>query len=140
MNEKNRIEIFIKAELKNFDLELITKPDGREGVDFLIGDNQIYLQPMNLDTTQRSIKISKEALGELKDDLFVVLVLVIDNEPRGFYIIPSTELNNTHSNIFIDNSVKLMPHLSNWEIKVSTNTIPKMEKYSFRNMADKLKN
>ncbi|WP_405327409.1 hypothetical protein [Leeuwenhoekiella sp. LLG6367-2.1] len=72
MNEKNRIEIFIKAELKNFDLELIKKPDGREGVDFLIGDNLIYLQPMNLDTTQRSIKISKEALGELKDDLFVV--------------------------------------------------------------------
>jgi len=58
---------------------LITKPDGREGTDFLIGDFQLYLQPMNLDSTQRSIKISKEALGELKNDLFVGLVLVINN-------------------------------------------------------------
>ena len=139
MNEKNKIENFIKAELKNFDLELAVKFNGREGVDFLIGDLLLYLQPMNLDTSERSIKISKEALGELKDDLFVVLVLVIDNEPRGFYLIPSTELKQSENDIFIDNNVKLMPSLSNWEIKVSSNTIPKLVKYSFRNMVDNLK-
>lgn len=140
MNKKNRIEVFIKAELKNFDLELITKPDGREGVDFLIGDYQLYLQPINLDTRQRSIKISKENLGVLKDELFIVLVLVIDNQPRGFYLIPSIELEQSNSDIFLENNVKLMPSLSNWEIKVSSNTIPQLTKYSFRNMIGKLKN
>jgi hypothetical protein len=133
------IEDYIKSELKNFNLELTTKPDGREGVDFLIGDNQLYLQPLNLDTTQRSVKISKEALGKLRDDLFVVLVLVIDNEPRSFYLIPSTELTQSENDVFIDNNVKLMPHLSNWEIKVSSNTIPKLAKYSLANMINKLK-
>lgn len=130
---------FIKSELKSFDLELIPKRNGREGVDFLIGDFKLYLQPMNLDSTQRSIKISKEAIGELKDDLFVVLVLVIDNEPRGFYLIPSTDLIQSENDVFIDNNVKLMPSLSNWEIKVSSNTIPQLNKYSFRNMINKLK-
>jgi len=130
---------FIKSELASFNLELTPKSNGREGVDFLIGDFQLYLQPMNLDTTERSIKISKVDLGELKDDLFVVLVLVIDNEPRGFYLIPSTELTQSDNDIFIDNNVKLMPSLSNWEIKVSSNTIPKLVKYSFRNMVDNLK-
>ena len=130
---------FIKSELASFNLELRPKSNGREGVDFLIGDFQLYLQPMNLDTTERSIKISKVDLGELKDDLFVVLVLVIDNEPRGFYLIPSTELTQSENDIFIDNNVKLMPSLSNWEIKVSSNTIPKLVKYSFRNMVDNLK-
>lgn len=33
---------FIKSELKNFDLELVTKADGREVVDFLIGNNNLY--------------------------------------------------------------------------------------------------
>ena len=35
---------FLKSELKSHKLELTTKSDGREGVDFLIGDNQIYIQ------------------------------------------------------------------------------------------------
>ena len=35
---------FIKSELKTFDLELTSKQNGREGVDFLIGDNQLYLK------------------------------------------------------------------------------------------------
>tara|TARA_R110002012_G_scaffold60274_5_gene157579 strand:- start:1029 stop:1133 length:105 start_codon:yes stop_codon:yes gene_type:complete len=30
---------FLSSELKNFDLELSRKPDGREEVDFLIGVN-----------------------------------------------------------------------------------------------------
>lgn len=130
---------FIKSELANFGLKVTSKTNGREGVDFLIGDYKLYLQPIDLDTTQRSIKISKEALGELKDELFIVLVLVIDNEPRGFYLIPSIELQQSNSDIFLENNVKLMPSLSNWEIKVSSNTIPQLNKYSFRNMADKLK-
>lgn len=37
---------FLKSELANFDLELISKTNGREEVDFLIEDNQIYLQPL----------------------------------------------------------------------------------------------
>ncbi len=60
------IQEFIKSELKSYNLELTTKTDVREGVDF-----------------------------------------------------------------FIDNNVKLMPSLSNWEIKVSSNTIPQLNKYSF---------
>ena len=139
MVERIIIEDFIKSELKKLDLEFIPKIDGREGVDFVIGDNQLYLQPINTDDRQRSIKISKEILGELKDDLFIVLVLILEKEPRGFYIIPSTELEQSNSDIFLENNVKLMPSLSNWEIKVSTNTIPQLNKYSFRNMIDKLK-
>jgi hypothetical protein len=34
MIERNKIEIFIKAELKNFNLELAVNLNGREGVVF----------------------------------------------------------------------------------------------------------
>ena len=130
---------FIKLELKNFDLKLAPKPDGREGVDFLIGDNQLYLQSIDLDTTQRSIKISKQDLGELKDNLFIALILIIDKEPKVVYLIPSEGLSKSDSDIFIENEVSLMPSLSNWEIKVSSNTIPELAKYSLENMVKKLK-
>jgi hypothetical protein len=129
---------FIKSELKNFDLELITKPNGREGVDFLIGNNQLYLQSIDLDTTKRSIKITKQDLGGLKNNLFIALVLIINKELKVFYLIPSKDLLQEDSNIFIENNVSLMPSLSNWEIKVFSNNIPKLAKYTLENMIDKL--
>ena len=130
---------FIKSELKTFDLELTSKQNGREGVDFLIGDNQLYLKSIDLDTTQRSIKIAKQDLGELRDKLFVALILIIDKEPKVVYLIPSKHLSQSDSNIFIENNVSLMPILSNWEIKVSSNTIQELTKYALENMTDKLK-
>jgi hypothetical protein len=71
--------------------------------------------------------------------LFVALVLIIDQEPKVVYIIPSKDLSQLDSNIFIENKVSLMPSLSNWEIKVSSNTIPELSKYALENMVDKLK-
>jgi len=130
---------FLKSELATFSLELSSKPNGREGVGFLIGENQLYLQSIDLDTTQRSIKITKQDLGELKDNLFIALVLIIDKEPKVVYLIPSKHLSQSDSNIFINNEVSLIPSLSNWEIKVSSNTIPELAKYALENMIDKLK-
>jgi len=131
---------FIKSELANFGLKLTPKLNGREGVEFIIGDNQLYLQSIDLDTIQRSIKISKQDLGELRDKLFVALVLIIDKEPKVVYLIPSKHLMQSDNDIFIDNEVSLMPSLSNWEIKVSSNTIPELSKYDLENIIDKLKN
>jgi hypothetical protein len=140
MNKKTFVD-YIKQQqqLNKKHLELITKPSGREGVGFLIGDNQLYLQSIDLDTTQRSIKISKQDLGELRGNLFIALVLIIDKEPKVFYLIPSKDLSQLDSNIFIENNVSLMPSLSNWEIKVSSNTIPEFAKYALENMISKLK-
>ena len=135
----DKILKFIKSEFNKFQIKFSEKENGREGVDFLIGENQLYLQTIDLDTLQRSIKIKKQGLGELKDNLFVALVLIIDKEPKIFYLIPSKDLQQSNSEIFIENNVSLMPSLSNWEIKVSTNSIPELAKYALKNMIDKLK-
>jgi hypothetical protein len=130
---------FIKSELENYNLQLTHKQNSREGVDYLIGDNQIHLKSIDLNSTQRSIKILKEELGELKDNLFIALILIIDKEPKVVYLIPSKDLSQLDSNIFINNQVSLVPSLSNWEIKISTNAIPELSKYALDNMIDRLK-
>lgn len=129
----------LKSELKSLNLELITKNDGREGVDFLIGTHQIYLQPLDLDTVKQSIKIAKQDLGELNDNLFIALVLIIEQQPRVVYLIPSIQLQDSSNNFFIDNEVSLMPSLSNWEIKISSKSIEELEKYALNNIINKLK-
>ncbi|MBW2960764.1 hypothetical protein [Mesonia aestuariivivens] len=130
---------FLKSELKKHSIELTAKPDGREGVDFLIGKHQIYLQPLDLDTIKQSVKIPKQDLGELNDNLFIALVLIIEKQPRVVYLISSKQLRDSTNNYFINNEVSLMPSLSNWEIKISSKSIEELEKYALNNMINKLK-
>jgi hypothetical protein len=131
--------VFVTTKLENYGLKLIPKESGREGVDFSIGTNELFLQSLDLDTIDRSAKIVKKDLGELRDKLFVALVLIIEEEPRMVYLIPSKDLSQSDSEIFKSNDVSLMPSLSNWEIRISVHTIPKLTKYSIENMAAKLK-
>ena len=130
---------FLKSELKSHSIELNPKNDGREGVDFLIGNNQIYLQPLDLDAVKQSIKIAKQDLGELSDNLFIALALIIEKQPRVVYLIPSIQLEDSSNNFFVNNEVSLMPSLSNWEIKISSKVIEELEKYALNNMINKLK-
>ena len=130
---------FMKLELQNAQIEVSANESGREGVDFLIGNKQIYLQPLDLETILQSIKILKHELGELNDNLFIALVLIIEKQPRVLYIIPSKELQDSNNEYFINNDVSLMPSLSNWEIKISSKTIEELEKYALKNMVNKIK-
>lgn len=130
---------FLKSELQTHNLELISKTNGREEVDFLIGSNHIYLQPLDLDTVKQSIKIAKQDLGEPNDNLFIALVLIMEKEPRVVYLIPSIQLQDSSSNFFVNNEVSLMPNLSNWEVKITSKSIEELEKYALNNMINKLK-
>jgi len=139
MNSVNENALnFMKSELKKAQIEVSVNESGREGVDFLIGNKQIYFQPLDLDTILQSFKILKQELGELNDNLFIALVLIIEKQPRVVYIIPSKQLQDSNNNFFINNNVSLMPSLSNWEIKISSTTIVELEKYALNNMIDKL--
>ena len=129
---------FMKSELNKALIEVSQKESGRKRVDFLIGDKQLYLQSIDLDTTQQSIKISKQELGELKDNLFIALVLIMEKQPRVVYLIPSKHLQEPNNNFFVNNEVSLMPSLSNWEVKISSKIISEFEKYALKNMIDKL--
>jgi len=129
---------FMKLEFQNAQIEVSENESGREGVDFLIGNKQIYLQSLDLDIILQSIKILKHELGELNDNLLIALVLIIEKQPRVVYIIPSKELQDSNNDFFINNDVSLMPSLSNWEIKISSTTIVELEKYALNNMIDKL--
>jgi hypothetical protein len=46
---------FFKLEIESFEIKIKSKPNSRQGVAYLIGDNQIHLKSIDLDTTQRSI-------------------------------------------------------------------------------------
>jgi len=127
---------FMKSELKKAQIEVLQKESGREAVDFIIKANngnsyQLFFQSIDFGI-ERSIKIPKQDLGELNDNLLIGLVILIESESKVLYLIPSTVFLNPNS-IFKSNDV-MLAHLSNWEISVFTNAIPELSKYALNNI------
>jgi len=131
---------FMKSELEKAQIKVSNDESGREAVDFIIEyksgkQYQLFFKSIDFGT-ERSIKIPKQNLGELNENLLIGLVLLIESEAKVLYLIPSTVFLNPNS-IFISNDV-MLAHLSNWEINVFTNAIPELSKYALENMVDKL--
>ena len=130
---------FMKSELEKAQIKVSSYESGREAVDFIIehkNGKQYQLIFKSIDFgTERSVKIPKQDLGELKENLLIGLVLLIESEAKVLYLIPSTVFLNPNS-IFISNDV-MLAQLSNWEISVFTNAIPELSQYALENMVDK---
>jgi hypothetical protein len=131
---------FMKSELKKAQIQVSDNENGREAVDYVIESKtgkqyQLFFQSIET-TTKRSIKIPKQDLGELKDNLFIGLVLLIESEAKVLYLIPSKVFLNPNA-IFKSNDV-MLAHLSNWEISVFTNAILELSKYALENIIGKL--
>ncbi len=131
---------FMKSELKKAKIKVSQNESGREAVDFNICTNngnyfQLFFKSIDFGA-ERSIKIPKQHLGELKENLLIGLVLLIESEAKVLYLIPSTVFLNPNS-IFKSNDV-MLEHLSNWEISVFANAIPELSQYALDNMIEKL--
>lgn len=103
---------------------IITAPTGKI--------SQLHLRYINLDS-ERKIKIQKQDLGEITANQYLGLVLVVENKPILVYIFPSEIISKPDGKIFFSNDVKLLPYLSNWEIKMFTAIIPELVKYEVSN-------
>ncbi len=134
---------FVKLELMKVRLEVFQNESGRGGVEFIVKTSagnyhELYLQAINLEK-DRSVRISKQELGEPKDRLWIALVLFMKEMDPVLYLIPSKTLAEPDDYIFIDNDQgKRFEHFSNWEIKVFTKAIPELSKYALSNMIKKL--
>ena len=131
---------YAKQELVKAGFELTQKESGREGVVFIIKTNaankhELYLQSLDL-AKQREIKINKQQLGEPKDNLWIALVLFLEEKELGLYLIPSKTLLAPDDYIFKDNpQSEMFSHLSNWEIKVFKEGMDELNKYRLENQA-----
>ena len=134
---------FVKLELMKAWLEVFASESGSRGVDFIVKTqsgkyHELYLQPINLEK-DRSVKIQKEDLGELKENLWIALVLFMKEMEPVLHLIPSRIFETPDDYIFIDSEQgERFKQLSNWEIKVFTKAIPELSKYSLSNMLSKL--
>lgn len=135
-------EYFMMAEFMKAKQEVFQNESGREGVDFIVKTksgnyHELFLQTLELDK-QRSIKIPKQQLGELKYNLWIVLILFMEEEELGLFLIPS-KIFTSPDYIFKDNpQSERFAHLSNWEIKVFRNGMNELNNYRLVNQVKNL--
>lgn len=136
------IQKFLIAEIESVQCKIVSKTGGREGSDYILTTDkgnihELHLKSINLDM-ERSVKISKYEFGDLKNNLWIALVLVIEKTPRILYLIPSKTFETPDDRIFFSNDVERMPQLSNWYVKIFTNAIEQLSQYEIHNIKDKL--
>ena len=136
-------EYFMMAEFMKAKIAIFQKENGREGVDFIFKTksriyHELYLQSIELGQ-QRSVKIPKQQLGKLKDNLWIALVLLLEGEELGLFLIPSKTFETPDNYIFIDNpQSERFAHLANWETKVFKDGMDKLNEYQFVNQVKNL--
>ena len=97
----------------------------------------MYLQTINVEE-KLSVSILKSALGEPKENLWIALVLLMDDIER-LYLIPSNQLAKPDNNIFIESTQgERLSHFSSWQIKVFPNGMDKLNEYQFVNQVKNL--
>lgn len=135
-------EHFMMAEFMKVKLEVFQNESGREGVDFIIKTNngnthELYLQTINVEE-KLSVSILKSTIGEPKENLWVALVLLMDDIER-LYLIPSNQLAKPDDYIFIESTQgERLSHLSSWIIKIFPNGMNKLNEYQLANQVKNL--
>lgn len=97
--------------------------------------HDILLAPIDLKQS-RGVKIPKSELGfELKSNLWIALILFIDDVEPALYLIPSSVFE-TPDLMFLDNDCgEKFPHLSSWEVRIFSSMIKDIEKYNLKNFS-----
>jgi len=99
---------------------------------------RILIQEINLNK-ERSIKIQKEDLGEPNANLWVCLVLIMEEMEPTPYLISSLQLTVPDNFIFIYNKLNApFEHLSNYEIKVFKNGMERLNEFTFESRIGEL--
>ena len=136
---------FLKLELMKYRIEVFQNESGSRGMDLIVKTkagnyHELLLQVLNLETTERSVKIPKSEWDyELTNNRWIALVLFVQEMEPKLYLIPSNVFNGPDEYIFFDNDQgERMKHLSNWEIKVFTKGIEELSEFALANAVKKL--
>ena len=136
---------FFKQECMRARLEVYQNENGERGVDFILKTKsgkyiEIDLRTINLETTDRSIKIPKADWNhELPENRYVAFVAFMKELEPAIYLIPCKAFERPNQFLIDNAQSKRFEHLSNWEIKVIPNQMREFgEKYGWSNVVSTL--
>lgn len=129
------IIIELEAQLRQFGYEVNKQPNSELLFKTSTGQqHSIIICFLNINEARYIKTLKSDFNYKLRENLWVLLVLHIQDKQPFSYLIPS-KVFETPNNIFIDNEQSAMfRHLSNYRIKVFRKGIEELSKYAFETM------
>jgi hypothetical protein len=130
------------AEFMKAKLAVSKNESGREGIDFMLktergNTHHLYLVTINIKERQ-SLSILKSAIGKPNEQLWVALVLLMD-DINALYLIPSLQLENPDNYIFLESTFgDRLSHMSSWIIKIFPKGMYRLNEYRLANQTKNL--
>ena len=117
--------------LAGFDIYTTEVDD--KGIDFIIrtdNSKHIDVQVKTIRKNNNYTFVTKKSWNnELRDNLYLLLVTLIDNEMPTVYLIPSTVWKNPTSSLFVDRDYKGLSSPPEWGINISAKNMKELSKY-----------
>lgn len=125
---------FVKMNFIAANCEIFENEAGSRGVDFVVKNEKgqyvdVYLSTVNIEKTNYAYIPKYYWNKELRENLFVALVLFMNGREPIFYLIPSIVWRSPN-NLFTD-SADYSRNKPAWGINIAKNTIPELAKYEF---------
>ncbi len=133
-------EYFVKMELAMHGFEVYSPEVDDHGIDLIARKKHGQFIEVQVKSLRDHGYVFMRKYGfELRDDVYLALVLLFDNEPPRHYLIPASKWQNP-TGVFVDRNygegLKSKPE---WGIKVSRKHMPIIDAFAFDRVIESLK-
>jgi hypothetical protein len=138
-------EYLAKVALTGYGLDVYTSEVDDKGIDYIVRINERKYLDIQVKTVHKSnyvfiLKSANAWKQPFNPNLYLLLVILKENENPAFYCIPASAWNNPNSLLssrdYINSKKKSRP---DWGVNLSTKNEPLLNKYSLDKMISKLK-
>ncbi len=128
-------EYYAKMTLISYGVNIYTSEIDDHGIDFIAEGRNGFLkfQVKGIRGSSQYVFMPKEYFNIADDAMFLLLVLLIDEEHPDMYIIPTSAWRQKNS-VFVSHDYEGKKSKSEYGVNVSRKNMPALEKYRIRNM------
>lgn len=134
-------EYYAKMALASYGLDIFTSEVDDHGIDFVAESADGGFMKFQVKSLRKLnyLYIREEIFSPSMGNLYLILVLLNDNEEPKLYVIPISAWSEPENTMFVYHAYEGKKSAPEYGINFSQKNMPQLERYSLVNMIDKLR-
>lgn len=131
-------EYFVKMELTMYGFQVYTTEVDDRGIDFVVRyETNPFIEVQVKSLRKMGYVFMQKTKFELKENLYLALGLLFQDEPPKLYLIPSTAWLSPNS-LFSGKDYEGLKSKPEWGLNISLKNMPLLEEYRFEDTIQRL--
>ncbi len=134
-------EYYAKMALASYGLDIFTSEVDDHGIDFVAESAKSGFMKFQVKSLRKLnyLYIREEVFSPDMGNLYLILVLLSDNEEPKLFVIPISAWSEPENTMFVYHGYEGKKSAPEYGINFSQKNMPQLEQYSLVNMIDKLR-